>query len=98
MTRWLSATSRAWDDIAQDLSFRLSGRDLVVDLRLDNGAVFNRLTIENQLFGRYRIESLQIGTETYDLVNLASQATSLEQKFQAAGSSSTFGQLVTPVT
>ena len=85
------------DSLTQDLSFRLNNRDLVIDLRLDDGAVFSRLTIENQLFGRYRVESLQVGGETYDLVNLASQATSEEQKFQASGGSSTFGLLVSPI-
>jgi len=85
------------DDITEDLNFRLSGNDLIVELTLGEQRPLGRVTIEKQELGKYRLESLEIDGELYDLVSLTQQATTTNQKFTGTGVNSLFGQLVVPV-
>jgi serralysin len=85
------------DSVAQDLDFRLSGRDLLIDLTIDGGGVEGTLTVTNQLWGGYRVESLEIGSERIDLVNLVSQLAPGVEEFSVDSGTSGFGNLVVPV-
>jgi len=84
-------------ELADDFTFRLEGRDLVVQLTLDGGPAETTVTIEEQTRGSFQVESLVLGTTVIDLVNLADQATSANQRFQLTSEATIFGNLVTPV-
>ena len=85
------------DSFEEDLTFRLDGRDLVIQLTLDGDVnVDTSITIQDQTRGSFRIETLNIGNETVDLVNLASQATGANQSFSISDETSVFGSLVVP--
>ena len=86
------------DDFERDLDFRLDGRDLVIELALNGSNVSDTtITIQDQTRGAFRIETLTIGTETVDLVNLTSQATGANQSFRLTEETTIFGNLVAPV-
>ena len=86
------------DSLSEDLRFRLEGRDLVISLHLDDqDLVDGTLRITNQIWGAYRIETLELDGTRIDLNNLTQQATSVDQQFELTESSSTFGLLVSPV-
>ncbi len=85
------------DSFEEDLEFRLDGRDLVIELTLDGAAVADStITIRDQTRGAFRIETLNIGTETVDLVNLTAQATGSNQSFRLSEETTVFGNLVVP--
>jgi serralysin len=85
------------NDLENDLSFRKVGRDLLVDLTLNQGDSQRYLKIVNQQYGGWRIESLEIGGDRIDLVNLFSQASTENQSFRITNESSIYGSLVVPV-
>lgn len=86
------------DDVSEDVRFRLNGRDLIIDLTIDGGSSEGTITVTNQTFGGFRIESLELGSQRIDLVNLTSQLASGEEKqFEILPTASDFGSLVTPV-
>jgi Ca2+-binding RTX toxin-like protein len=87
----------SFNDFTEDFTFRLDGRDLVIQLTLNNGPADTVVTITDQTRGASRLESLVFGTSTIDLVNLTDQATGANQKFQITPESTIFGNLVTPV-
>lgn len=85
------------DNFEEDLQFRLDGRDLVVDLNLGSeGASVQSLRIENQRWGSWRIESLEIGGSRVDLTDVFRQASAETQNFRILNSTSIFGSLVVP--
>ena len=92
-------SSHPWlDNLASDFTFRRENNDLVINLTLNNGDNQGTITIENQAWGGYRIESLEFGTTKIDLVNLFSQLGAYtDQSFQVTGATSAFGNLVSPV-
>jgi Ca2+-binding RTX toxin-like protein len=85
------------DDLTDDLSFRLNGRDLIIDLALDRGSVEGSLTVTNQTWGGFRVESLEIGSQRIDLVNLVSQLAPGVEQFEILPTASDFGSLVAPI-
>ena len=86
------------DNFEEDFTFRLDGRDLVIQLTLDGEAVSDTtVTIKDQTRGAFRIETLNIGDQFVDLQNLTTQATGANQKFQLTEESTIFGNLVAPV-
>ncbi len=89
------------DVLEDDVNFRLEGRDLVIDLNLDNSDVNDgSIRIVNQVFGRFRVETLELGGTAIDLVDLTSQlsaAPSGIDSFRITSTAGQFGQLVAPV-
>ncbi|MFK7765977.1 MAG: M10 family metallopeptidase [Mariniblastus sp.] len=85
------------DALEDDFRFRMSGEDLIIDLRFDGGELENSLTITNQSRNSYRIETLELNGIRIDLPNLTSQLTAGVDTFQLLAGASDFGQLVTPV-
>ena len=86
-----------FDDFTEDLSFRAEDRDLVMEYTLDNGRSKGSVTINNQKWGAYRVESLEIGGATVDLFDVYNQCTADLQQFTVTGDSTKYGSLVTPV-
>ena len=95
--RLIVNTLPEFEDFTNDISFRLDGRDLVINLAIDGGTVDTRVTIQDQTRGSFRIETLEFGTNEIDLVNLTSQATAIATRFEITPDTSVFGNLVTPV-
>jgi len=87
----------ALNSFTDDLSFRRLGRDLIVELALDNALPEASLRISNQEWGSYRIETLRLGGSDIDLLSVFAQTTASSTRFQLAGGSSIFGLLATPV-
>ncbi len=87
------------DSLEDDLRFTRSGNDILIDLKLDNSDLSDgQIRITEQMFGRNRIEILELRGTQIDLTNLASQlTTAVDQKFQLTGASGAFGALVAPV-
>lgn len=85
------------DSFTSDLSFRKLGRDLIVELALDGGLPESTITVFNQSFGGYRVETMQFNGVDVDLNSVFAQSTSVSKRFSISASSSTFGFLVTPV-
>ncbi len=88
------------DDFRDDLTFfrtGLGGRDLVMDLTIDGGPSQGRLIIEEQAWGSYRIETINLGAEQIDLTSVYAQTTTFGQQFRPIADSSIFGNLVVPV-
>lgn len=86
------------DDFSEDFTFRLDGRDLVIQLTLDgSSSPDTTVTIQDQTRGANRIESLVFGTAIVDLENLTSQADGTNQQFAILPESTIFGNLVTPI-
>ncbi|MCH2180150.1 MAG: M10 family metallopeptidase C-terminal domain-containing protein [Mariniblastus sp.] len=86
-----------FDDFTEDLSFRAEDRDLVMEYTLDNGRSKGSVTINNQKWGAYRVETLEIGSTTVDLVDLYNQCTADLQQFTVTGDSTKYGSLAIPV-
>ena len=85
------------DNFEEDLQFRIDGRDLVIDLNLNGeNTTQESIRIENQLWGSWRIESLEIGDTRVDLTDVFSKASSDSQNFRLLTTSSVFGSLVVP--
>jgi hypothetical protein len=86
------------DNVAEDVTFTLNGRDLLIDLTIDGGPSEGTMTVVNQVWGGFRVESLEIGDQKIDLVNLTSQLSPGEQRqFETLATASDFGSLVTPI-
>ena len=83
-----------FDSFSEDLSFRTQGRDLVVDLTLDGGRSESSVTIRNQKWGAWRVESLQFGSQRVDLTAVYDLATNQNQNFRILSQQSDFGFLV----
>ena len=83
-----------FDSFSEDLAFRRQGRDLVVDLVLDGGQSESSITIRNQKWGAWRVESLQFGSERVDLTAVFDLATSQNQNFRILNQQTNFGSLV----
>lgn len=86
-----------FDNFTEDLAFRRQGRDLVVDLTLDGGDTQSTMTIRNQKWGAWRVESLQFGSQRVDLTAVYDLATSQNQNFRILNQQSDFGFLVEAV-
>lgn len=85
------------DDFSTDLTFRKSGRDLIIDLNIDQGLSQGDLTITNQKWGAYQVESLQFGDTRVDLRELYNIATSTATRYRVLEESTSFGNLVAPI-
>jgi hypothetical protein len=86
------------DSLEDDLRFSLNGRDLTIDLKLDNSDIVDgSVTITNQVWGAYRIESLELNGTKIDLRNLTEQITPTTDSFRITEDTSVFGNLVVPV-
>ncbi len=86
------------DSLENDLRFSLNGRDLTIDLKLDNSDIVDgSVTITNQIWGAYRIESLELNGTKIDLKNLTEQITPTTDSFRITDDTSIFGNLVVPV-
>ncbi len=84
------------NSFTNDLSFRRLGRDLIVELALDNGDIETTLKITNQEWGSYRVETLVLNGTDIDLLSVYAGSTAASQRFTLSGGSSIFGQLATP--
>ena len=87
------------NSIEEDIVFTRSGNDIIIDLKLDNSDNSEgQIRIVEQLFGRNRIETLELQGVDIDLVDLSNQLTAaVDQRFQLTGNSSAFGALVAPI-
>lgn len=87
------------DSLEDDLRFTRSGNDIIIDLKLDNSDNSEgQIRIVEQMFGRNRIERLELNGTQIDLVNLSSQLTTAsDQQFQITSETSAFGNLVAPI-
>jgi serralysin len=85
------------DDFASDLSFRRLGRDLIVELAVENNLVDDTFRISNQQWGGYRVETIEFNGVNVDLTSVFAQATSVSKKFSISASTSVFGFIATPV-
>ncbi|MCH2180400.1 MAG: M10 family metallopeptidase C-terminal domain-containing protein [Mariniblastus sp.] len=86
-----------FDDFTEDLSFRAADRDLVIEYTMDEGRSQGSLTIENQKWGAWRVETLRIGGTVVDLNSVYTQCTEQLQQFAVDSGSSRYGSLVVPV-
>ncbi len=86
-----------FDDFTDDLSFRAEGRDLVIDYTMDGGRSQGSVTINNQKWGAYRVETLRIGGAVVDLRSVYTQCTEDLQRFAVDSGSTKYGSLVVPV-
>ena len=84
------------NSLPEDFRFSLSGRDLLIDLRID-GTTETILRIQNQTQGINRVETLEFGGIRVDLVSLTSQMSTADQRFNLTSNTSVFGFLVAPV-
>ncbi len=84
------------DDFAIDLSFRRLGRDLIVELAVENNLVDDTFRISNQLWGGYRVETIEFNGVNVDLTSVFAQASSVSKRFNISNSSSVFGFIATP--
>ena len=84
-------------DFSTDFTARREGNDLVLDLRLDGGPLTGQVRFEDQGFGRHRTETIEIGSLRIDATDLFTKASTENQRFSVLGTSSIFGQLVTPI-
>ena len=87
------------NSLEEDIVFTRSGNDIIIDLKLDNSDISDgQIRIVEQLFGRNRIETLELQGVDIDLVDLSNQLTAaVDQRFQLTGNSSAFGALVAPI-
>jgi Ca2+-binding RTX toxin-like protein len=86
------------DVLEDDLRFRMDGRDLIIELKLDNSDVVDgQIRVVNQVWGRNRIETLELGGTQIDLRNLTEQITVVDDAFRITEESGAFGNLVVPV-
>jgi hypothetical protein len=85
------------NSFSDDLSFRLSGRDLIVDLTVDRGLSQGTVTIKDQKWGAFQLETLEIGGVRVDLTNVFAQASSTNQRFRVLTDSSDYGFLTVPI-
>lgn len=85
--------------LEEDVEFSLEGRDLIVDLNLNNGQNESSVRIVNQIWGRYQVETLVLDGTRIDLKDLTSQikANPSDSKFMLDTGSTTYGRLVVPV-
>ena len=86
-----------FDDFTEDLSFRAVDRDLVIEYTQDGGRSQGSVTINNQQWGSYRVETLRIGDAVVDLNSVYSQCTADLQQFTLDAGSTKYGSLVVPV-
>ncbi len=86
------------DSLQDDIRFQLDGRDLIIDLRLDNSNTSEgSIRITDHIWGGSRIETLELNGTRIDLRNLSDQITATTDTFQLTDASSVFGNLVVPV-
>ena len=86
-----------FDSLSEDIKFRLSGGDLVVDLTLNGGDTQGMIRVRNQQQAGYQVETLEFNGVRIDLENLTSQISPTNDKFTVLTDSSVNGFLVTPV-
>ena len=86
------------DSLEDDIRFSLNGRDLVIDLRLDNSDILDgQVTIRDHVWGGSRIETLELNGTRIDLRNLSDQITATTDSFRISDEpASVFGSLVVP--
>ena len=87
------------DSLEDDIRFSRSGNDIIIDLNLDNSDINDgQIRIVEQLFGRNRIETLELGGQRIDLTSISGQLLNgaVDQKFELVGGSSVFGALAAP--
>jgi hypothetical protein len=86
------------DELDKDFKFRLEGRDLVIDLKLDESDVQEgSIRVTDYLWGRSRVETLELNGTRIDLPNLVSQISAVDDTFAVTATESDLGFLVTPV-
>ena len=87
------------NDLAQDVTFRRTGRDLVINFDVDNDITHGSLTIKDQLWGGSRIETLNIFGVDLDLTRIFAQTRTIDTKFDIdfASDATVFGNLVATV-
>ena len=85
------------DNFEEDLSFRREGRDLVIDLTVDDSISQGSITVSNQQWGSYRVESLNFGAVQVDLKELFAQVGPTNTRFRVLSESTTYGFLTVPV-
>ncbi len=79
-----------------DLSFSREGNDLVIDFTIDEGISRGSVRIENQAFGKYRVETLDVLGQPVDLKYLFTQITQPGQQFSLTTTMGQYGFLVAP--
>jgi hypothetical protein len=97
-----------FNDFTEDLTFRRLGRDLRIDLTIDNGVSQAGVTIRDYEFGGSRVEVLRLfdvfgeqmgpteGTKDIDLTSVFQFATAAPQKFVLTTFTSQFGLIASP--
>jgi len=89
-----------FDDFTSDVTFRRLGRDLIVNFRSDVDLISQgSVRIKDQLWGRSRVETLNIFGDRIDLQDLFNKTSAVEQRFviNFAEPQTANGFLVTPV-
>ena len=85
------------DDFTEDLSFRREGRDLVVDLTMNQGLSEGTMRVSSQLWGAYRVETLEFNGIDVDLRELFAQLGPNNTQFRVLSDSTEYGFLTVPV-
>ncbi|MGI9518425.1 MAG: M10 family metallopeptidase C-terminal domain-containing protein, partial [Pirellulaceae bacterium] len=85
------------DAFAEDLSFSKLNNNLLVDFTIDGGISRGSVTIENQGWGAYRVETLSVLGVDVDLKYLWGQLTSPGQQFALTSDVGQYGLLVSPI-
>ncbi|MDG1806457.1 MAG: M10 family metallopeptidase C-terminal domain-containing protein [Pirellulaceae bacterium] len=85
------------DDFSEDLSFTRQGFDMEINFTIDQGISRGSITVENQGFGRNRVETLDVLGVPVDLRFLFESITEPSQRFAITGTMGQYGFEVTPV-
>ena len=83
-----------FDDFSKDVVFTKENYDLVIDFKIDEGISRGSVRIENQAFGRNRIETLDVFGTQVDLRYLFENITSPGQSFSLTSDMGQYGLLV----
>ena len=85
------------DDLTDDISFIRDGFDLTLDFTIDNGISRGSVRIEEQAFGRNRIETLDLFGTEIDLEHLYEVSVEGRNRFTLTSELGDHGFLVAPV-
>ena len=85
------------DNFSEDLSFTRREFDMEINFSIDQGISRGSITVENQGFGRNRVETLDVLGVPVDLRFLFESITEPSQRFTITGNMSTYGFEVSPV-
>lgn len=86
----------ALDDISDDMTIRRSGRDLIIDLTINDGLSQGEIQIEDMSFGLSRVEKLTVNFTNgsnvdVDLASVFNIATDTASSMRLTGDSTTYG-------